>query len=161
MCFLPVSHFKTKRMMYSTVDSGTQKPGVKGRRMYQSFKLQMAEFGMNTRKDLIFRANCDASLKKQELRYPRVVISPQGAILEATCVCPANADGRCAHVATLLYLIEDVSYKNTPKLLLPSTSVPQYWGKGKTRDNNPKLHMKPSILKSGKWIGTINLTLAG
>ena len=98
----------------------------------------MAEFGMNTRKDLIFRANCDASLKKQELRFPRVVILPQGAILEASCVCPANADGRCAHVATLLYLIEDVSYKNTPKLLLPSTSVPQYWGKGKTRDNNPK-----------------------
>ena len=35
-----------------TVDSGTQKPGVKGRWMYQSFKLQMAEFGMSTRKDL-------------------------------------------------------------------------------------------------------------
>ena len=35
--------------------SGTVKPVVKGRKMYQSMKLQMAEFG-TTGTDLIFRA---------------------------------------------------------------------------------------------------------
>ena len=84
------------------VDVGTHKPAVKGRQMYQSQKLQMAEFGIPIpTTNLVFRANCTASLKKQEIRYPRVVISQQGHILKASCVCPAKADCRCAHVATL------------------------------------------------------------
>lgn len=120
------------------INSGTQKPVVKGRNMYQSLKLQMAEFGSNSRNELVFRAICHASLKRKEIRYPRVVISPEGDILEASCVCPANADSRCCHVATLLYLVEDLTFQNIPKLPQPSTSVPQYWGRGKKRDNDPK-----------------------
>ena len=120
-----------------TVDVGTLKPVVKGRQMYQSQRLQMAEFGFNSRKNLVFRGNCSASLKQNEMRYPRVVINPQGSILEASCVCPAQADGRCAHVAVLLYLVEDLSFNNTPKIPIPSTSAPQYWGRGKKRENQP------------------------
>ena len=41
-------------------------------------------------------------------------------------------------MATLLYLIEDLTFNNTPKLPLPSTSVPQYWGRGKKKCNEPK-----------------------
>ena len=123
-----------------TVDVGTQKPVMKGRMMYQSQRLQMAQFGYNSRFPfhLVFRANCSASLKKNELRYPRVVISQEGNVIQSSCVCPARADGRCCHVAALLYLMEDLTYKNIPKLSLPSTSVPQYWGRGKKRCNDPK-----------------------
>ena len=82
------------------VYSGTQKPVLKGRKMYQSMKLQMAQFGV-AGTDLFFRANCSASLKNKETRYPSVRISHEGAVLEASRVCPVHADGRCAHVATL------------------------------------------------------------
>ena len=94
----------------------------------------MAEFGI-AGTDLFFCANCSASLKTKETRYPSVRISHEGAIaiLEGSCVCPAQADGRFAHVATLLYLVEDLSFKNVPKLPQPTTDVLQYWGKGKKR----------------------------
>ena len=48
------------------VYSGTVKPVVKGRKMYQSMKLQMAEFG-TAGTDQIFHANCSASLKNTKL----------------------------------------------------------------------------------------------
>ena len=48
------------------VYSGSQKPVLKGRKMYQSMKLQMAEFG-TAGTDQIFHANCSASLKNTKL----------------------------------------------------------------------------------------------
>ena len=69
------------------VYSGTQKPVLKGRKMYQSMKLQMAQFGV-AGTDLFFRANCSASLKNKETRYPSVRISHEGAVLKGSCVRP-------------------------------------------------------------------------
>ena len=105
------------------VDVGTLKPVVKGRQIYLSQRLSMAEFGIDSKDNLVFRANCHASLKQDETRFPRVVIGQTGEILKSSCNCPAHSDGKCTHVAALLYCVKDLSFKNTPKISIPSTSA--------------------------------------
>jgi hypothetical protein len=70
------------------VDAGTEKPSVKGRRMYCSEKLTLVE-AANSGSDVFFRANCEASLRKA-CRYPAVAIGTMG-IVKGKCNCPANA----------------------------------------------------------------------
>jgi hypothetical protein len=70
------------------VDAGTEKPSVKGRRMYCSEKLTLVE-AANSGSEVFFRANCEASLRK-DCRYPAVAIGPEG-IVKGKCNCPANA----------------------------------------------------------------------
>ena len=40
--------------------SGTDKPLIKGRRMYASLKLQMAEWALNSKKDIIWEVDGDS-----------------------------------------------------------------------------------------------------
>ena len=52
------------------------------------------------------------------------------------------AGGKCCHVGALLYLIEDLSWGQTPKYDEACTSLPQAWGKGAKVDKNPQpLHL--------------------
>jgi hypothetical protein len=71
------------------MDAGTDKPSVKGRRMYVSEKLTLVE-AANSGTDLLFRSNCEASMKKS-CRYPAVAISQDGSVAMGQCNCPANA----------------------------------------------------------------------
>ena len=119
-----------------SIDVGTSKPSVKGRQMYVSQRLTFVEYAL-TPTHLYLRANCEASMKKLA-RYPGVAINLDSAKVDfGHCTCEAMADQRCAHVACLLYCVEDVALKQPPKILRPSTSQQQAWGKGSTRDLNP------------------------
>jgi hypothetical protein len=134
-------------------DAGTQKPVIKGRQMYQSEKLTLAEYSSLNDGTLLFRGNCEASLKKQMCRYPRIAIAASGAVAQAECTCEAAADGRCCHVAVLLYLIEDMSFAIKPRIRATSTSTTQYWGRGRVVGNDPKpiyTPQYPKRLKTGK-----------
>jgi hypothetical protein len=70
--------------------------------------------------------------------YPAVAIDDTGNIKITRCTCKASAGGRCAHVACTLYLIEELKFGLEPKINRPCTSKPQTWGKGKTKDKDPK-----------------------
>jgi hypothetical protein len=118
-------------------DAGTKKPAVKGRRMYNSEKLGMCEAAIKSDGSLVFRANCDASLRRQLCRYPQVIIDANGNICGAQCTCEASSDGRCCHVAALLYLAEDLSLGVQPKVRTATTSTQQSWGKGKMTGKEP------------------------
>jgi hypothetical protein len=119
-------------------EAGTRKPVVKGRQMYQSEKLTLAEWACLDNGTFLFRGNCEASLKKQMCRYPRVSVSASGGIEHAECTCEAAEDGRCCHVAALLYLVEDLSFGVRPRIRATSTSTTQYWGRGRVLGNDPK-----------------------
>lgn len=69
------------------VEAGTEKPSVKGRRMYVSEKLTMVEVAI-CGGQVLLRANCEASLRKS-CRYPGVAISQEGSVLKGKCNCPA------------------------------------------------------------------------
>jgi hypothetical protein len=120
------------------MDAGTQKPVAKGRKMYRSEKLTHCEFSVTASGDLLLRANCEASMKKQLCRHPQVAIHKLGHVEKAQCDCEASADGRCCHVAVLLYLAEDLSFGTTPKISTACTSRPQAWGRGATRNKDPQ-----------------------
>lgn len=119
------------------VESGTEKPTIKGRQMYQSKRIQYVEMASTTQVTY-FRGNVSASLKT-EFRYPGVGITRNGQICECYCTCPAQMDMRCAHIAALLYCLEDISSGNEPKLDEACTSKKQAWGRGQkvTKDPHP------------------------
>ena len=60
-----------------------------------------------------------------------------GEVDFGACTCEARADQRCAHVACLLYMIEDLSLDQEPKIQQPGTSQQQAWGKGKRTELDP------------------------
>ena len=104
--------------------------------MYISERLTLAEFA-ETESHLYIRGNCEASMRKA-VRYPGVSIHLNNGIVGfGECTCEAKADGKCAHVACLLYLAEDVSLKQEPKIQKACTSAPQAWGRGSTRELEP------------------------
>jgi hypothetical protein len=71
-------------------NAGTEKPSVKGRRMYASEKLTMVEVAAGAGGQLLFRGNCEASLRKS-CRYPAVALGQDGRVLKGKCNCPAAA----------------------------------------------------------------------
>ena len=107
-----------------------------GRQMYVSERLMFAECS-STDEHIYFRANCAASMNKED-RFPCIAIKKDnGEIAFGECSCQAKADSRCAHIACLLYMIEDISLKQEPKILRPCTSQQQAWGRGSKRENAP------------------------
>ena len=120
----------------SKIDSGTKKPAKKGQQMYTSRKIQSLQTA-SIGEDLYFRCIIGASYNK-EFRYPGVCFNEMGDILDAKCDCKANADGRCCHIAALLFCILDISMGNSPKLDEACTSKPCQWGKGVTVARKPK-----------------------
>lgn len=120
------------------VQIGTGKPVAKGRRMYASEKVHFVEFVVQSG-DIYIRANVESSMKRMKSRFVKLALTRYGKIDFAECTCMhGEVDGHCAHVATILYLLEDVSIGNNPKLHNSCTSTPQVWGQGSVRDNNPE-----------------------
>ncbi len=74
-------------------------------------------------------------------RYPYVALEGDGRIYATQCSCEQKSDGRCSHVACLLFLIEELSIGRQPVISKPSTSQPQKWGQGsKTKKNPAPIH---------------------
>jgi hypothetical protein len=72
-------------------------------------------------------------------RNPCVALNiGNGQVQISSCTCPQQVDGRCAHVAALLYLIEDLSLDVLPIISVPCTSREQKWGRGLTSAKKPK-----------------------
>ncbi len=72
-------------------------------------------------------------------RFPCVALKIQtGGIVVSRCTCEIRLDGRCAHVAALLYLIEEVSLGRPAIVAKACTSKPQSWGQGAKSKKNPK-----------------------
>jgi hypothetical protein len=117
------------------VEAGTEKPIVKGRRMYASERLTLVEFASGSSTSF-FRSNCEASLRKEN-RYPAVAIDAAGVVIQCKCTCAAAADQRCCHIACLLFLVEDLSLSQPPKIQMACTSKPQSWGRGSLRQLDP------------------------
>ena len=104
--------------------------------MYVSNRLELVEYVVSST-HVYLRANCAASMKN-ETRYPGVAIKIEsGQVDFARCTCQAYADQRCAHVACLLYLAEDLSLGQDPRIAKPCTSQLQYWGKGSKKELDP------------------------
>ena len=120
------------------IPSGTVKPPVKGRKLYSSYKFLDCSVAITKDKELLFKANCGASMRN-ETRNPCVALSSTGDILITRCCCPQQQDGRCSHVAGTLYLIEDLSYNVPPRFYVSCTSQRQSWGQGnkKHKDSQP------------------------
>ena len=97
------------------VDIGTKKPVVKGRLMYLSEKVHLAQF-TKSGTNLLFRAHVEASMKKSLTRYPQLALDTAGRILDAKCTCVQSADKRCCHIAVFLYLVEDLSFGIKPRI---------------------------------------------
>jgi hypothetical protein len=62
-----------------TADAGTMKPVAKGRKMYRSEKISLCEVAVTSSGALLFRSNCEASLRKQLCRHPQGRNSPNTA----------------------------------------------------------------------------------
>ena len=106
--------------------------------MYKSKKVLLVEFSSDQNL-LFFRAQVQASYEK-ELRLVFVALeNKKGQIYATKCNCPAQADGKCSHIACLCYFIEDLKRNPAgPIIYKASTSELQKWGTGKAIGKNPK-----------------------
>ena len=141
------------------VYSGTQKPVLKGRKMYQSMKLQMAQFGV-AGTDLFFRANCSASLKNKETRYPSVRISHEGAVWKdnVSALLTQTGDAPMWQPSDIwLKISASKIFLSCPKLPLMFLSVGE---KGENEAMIPNHIMSTNTLRREEWIVIIILTLA-
>ena len=67
-----------------------------------------------------------------------VALNSDGNISTTKCSCHQQLGGRCSHIAALLYLLSEVSLGAKPRISLPSTSKPQYWGMGAKSAKTPQ-----------------------
>jgi hypothetical protein len=131
------------------VSSGTAKPARKGRQLYASNKIQFCEVG-NSDGMILFRCTMAASLKK-EFRYACVAIKKSdGQIIISKCNCPQQADGKCSHVAALLYLVEDISLGADPSMSAACTSTQQTWHTGPKKKSLTKTPDAIHLMKYSK-----------
>ena len=120
------------------IQSGTAKPSRKGKDLYRDKKIQHAEY-MKHNGWLVFRANMQASMKASVFRYPGVAINAESGSIETTCcTCQQMSGGKCCHVGALLFLIEELSFGDKPRLDEACTSKAQEWGKGSKVAKNPQ-----------------------
>ena len=132
-----ICDFLTKilvKMEDELVESGSDRPSVKGRNMYHSVMVNKAEVSV-TEELLFFRAEIGASMMN-EMRLTFVAIDKEnGKIFLSRCNCKQNVGGQCTHVAILLYLIEDFQLNGPENLKIyeSCTSKSQSWGQGKKR----------------------------
>ena len=134
-----INAFLTKSVLLTggdNMDVGTQKPARKGRLLYLSEKIQLCQVS-SSNESIFFRCQMEASMKNK-LRFPCVQLSSSGHIVLTRCDCEQNADGRCSHIACLLYLIEDFSLGVSPRMMTACTSKPMAWGKGSRKMKNPQ-----------------------
>ena len=58
----------------------------------------------------------DKKTKKILIWKPHVEICPDGNVGISRCTCEARSDGRCQHVAIVLYLIADLQNGVEPRI---------------------------------------------
>ncbi|CAC5369928.1 unnamed protein product [Mytilus coruscus] len=81
-------------------------------------------------------AKVDASMKKEQRTVHVTLSNVSGAVLDASCTCPASALGRCNHVAAVLLFINK-HVKEHGYDPLACTAKPCEWNQGKKTGKNP------------------------
>ncbi|XP_071166179.1 uncharacterized protein [Mytilus edulis] len=87
--------------------------------------------------DLYFiKGKVDASMRKEHRIVHITLSSISGAVLDASCTCPASCLGRCNHVAALLLMLNK-HCKESGYDATACTSKPCEWNQGKKSNKNP------------------------
>ncbi|XP_048730406.2 uncharacterized protein LOC125647675 [Ostrea edulis] len=88
-------------------DFNTSKPMVKGRQYFASGHVK--DIKSIAKGEYFFvKSTVMASYTQQKLYHVTLTLgSPSGKILDASCDCKASAMGRCNHIASLLFALED------------------------------------------------------
>jgi hypothetical protein len=132
-------------------DVHTSKPFTKGRNLFRSGHVKNMED--NQQKDHYFlKAAVLASYSQKSYSVTITISENSGTIKEGTCTCSAAGLGRCAHVAALLFALED--FISEFGYDLPTcTEKLCSWNKGRRKNKLPStVHSKsyPSMKKELK-----------
>ncbi|CAC5403327.1 unnamed protein product [Mytilus coruscus] len=84
------------------------------------------------------KAKVDASMKKEQRTVHVTLSNVSGAVLDASCTCPASALGRCNHVAAVLLFINK-HVKEHGYDPLACTAKPCEWNQGKRLEKSIKI----------------------
>ena len=124
--------FDDDENIYDTCDTVTAKPLRKGKNLLRSGDVHDIHDNANeTKHEYYIRARVHHSMKGfPPLNVSVTLSNMSGNIKSASCDCKASAFDRCVHVSALLLLLSD-SASNDGLVILPSTSVPCPWNKGK------------------------------
>lgn len=124
-------------------DTVTSKSLRKGRMLLKSGFVEDIQDNENDQlTEFIVRAHVHHSMKNElPLNVTVILSNVSGYVKSCYCDCKASAIGRCAHVAALLLHLSDLS-ASKENIIVPSTSQPCTWNKGKKRCKTPKpLHL--------------------
>ena len=53
-----------------------------------------------------------------------------GNVHSTKCSCLVRLSGQCCHIASVLYMVEEIKFDGKPKLYETPTDRAQYWGRG-------------------------------
>ena len=121
----------------------TAKPLVKGYNFFMSghvlFLSHLHENGKHFIKSKVL-----PSMKKQSVYSCHIVLSSFGNVLRGQCGCPAGTDGRCNHVAAIMFALEDYCKERSKNSTESCTSKPCKWSVPSKRTGSvvPLAHMK-------------------
>lgn len=125
----------------SSHDVHTSKPFTKGRNLFRSGHVKNMED--NQQKNHYFlKATVHASYSQKSYSVTLTISENSGTIKEGTCTCSASGLGRCAHVAALLFALED--FVSEFGYDLPTcTEKLCSWNKGRKKNKTPStVHSK-------------------
>ena len=121
-----VNNYLTKRLIEieeEIVETGIEKPADKGKDLYDSEFIQVAEYCFSGNY-LIFYSLIEASMVNK-IRTAQVCIdSTTDEIFSSACDCEASEGRQCSHVSALLHLLLDLFSKRPLKIKKSCTEKP-------------------------------------
>ena len=116
-------------------DVHTSKPFTKGKNLYRSGHVKNMQ--NSTQKGNFFvKANVMASYSQVSYNSTITLSETSGTVKEGTCTCSASGMGRCAHVAALLFALEDYVTEFGTDLPTCTDKLVQ-WNKGRRKNKTP------------------------
>ena len=135
----------------SSEDLHTSKSFTKGRNLFRSGHVKNMEDSQQ-KEHYFLKATVQASYSQKSYSVTVTISEHSGTIKEASCTCSAAGLGRCAHVAALLYALEDFILDFGYELPTCTEKLCS-WNKGRKKNKTPStVHSKeyPSMKKELK-----------
>lgn len=118
----------------------TSKPLTKGEQYVKSGNVHSLMDTIKTGTGHYFlKGKVDASMRKEQRNVHVTISNLSGAILDASCTCPASSLGRCNHVAALLLFL-DKHCKENGHEPVTCTGKQCKWNQGQKRKNPSKIN---------------------
>ena len=78
--------------------------------------------------------------------WPHAAIEKSGQIYVTRCTCEVRNGGKCCHIGSLLFMLDDISCERTPLFAESTTDTSCYWEtKGIKRKKDPRpIHLIPT-----------------